>query len=78
MLNTLTVDQQFFKITPEEFEEFERCRTIYILEGKPYGRAFCEHFGLGKESTLYYFKDENICRLWIRDNYGVGNEAKIH
>ena len=78
VMRSLTDDQKFFKITAEEFQEFERCRTIYILEGKRYGQAFCEHFGLSKLSTLYYFKDENICKRWIRDNYGVGNEAEIH
>ena len=66
-------------ITPQQFREFdEQHWTIYILQDKRYGQAFCEHFGLSKLSTLYHFKDEKVCRRWIRDNYGVGNETEIH
>jgi hypothetical protein len=57
------------KITPAEFEQFEREWILYILKEYRYGQAFCEHFGIGNATPLYHFKDETISRRWILDNY---------
>ncbi len=78
MVDTLTVDRDGQTIAVEQFEEFERHWVLYILQDKRYGQAFCEHFKLNIHTPLYHFKDENICRRWIRDNYGLEYEAEIH
>ena len=57
------------KITAAEFEQFERHWLMYYIAGKRYGEAFCEHFHIGNATPLYHFKDEDICRRWIQDNY---------
>lgn len=65
-------------ITQSQFQEFEQHWVLYILQDKRYGQAFCEHFGLNIYTPLYHFRDENICRRWIRDNYGLQYEAEVH
>jgi hypothetical protein len=62
-------DQVSNKITPEQYQEFEHHWIIYILQEKRYGEAFCEHFKLNIHTPLYHFKDEEISRRWIKDNY---------
>jgi hypothetical protein len=62
-------DQVSNKITPEQYQEFERHWVIYILQEKRYGEAFCEHFNLNIYTPLYHFKDEDISRRWIKNNY---------
>ena len=57
------------KITPTQLDEFEREWVFYILKDYRYGQAFCEHFGIGNATPLYHFKDTNISRRWIKDNY---------
>ncbi len=60
---------EYNKITPAELEQFERYWLMYFIAGKRYGEAFCEHFHIGNATPLYHFKDESICRRWIKDNY---------
>jgi hypothetical protein len=57
------------KITQEQFDEFDRCYVMYVLADKRYGQAFIEHFELGNATPLYHFKDRQICRDWIVNNY---------
>jgi len=73
MVDILTGSEEHIRrhITTEEYQEFERHWVLYILQEKRYGQAFCEHFDLMASTPLYHFKDEEICRRWIRDNYLV-------
>ena len=60
------------RISREEYEAFKREYIVDALAGKRYGQAFCERFispGLQSASTLYYFKDMEVCERWIEDNY---------
>lgn len=60
------------RISREEYEEFKREYIIDVLAGKRYGQAFCERFissELQRASTLYYFKDIEVCERWIEENY---------
>jgi hypothetical protein len=51
------------------YADFERYWLMYYISGKRYGEAFCEHFHIGTATPLYYFKDADICKRWINDNY---------
>jgi hypothetical protein len=68
MVDTLA-PRVYNSITAADFEEFDRAWIIYILKEYRYGQAFCEHFSIGNATPLYHFKDEAICRRWIKDNY---------
>jgi hypothetical protein len=68
MVDTLS-PTVYNSITADDFEQFERAWIIYILKEYRYGQAFCEHFSIGNATPLYHFKDEAICRRWIKDNY---------
>jgi hypothetical protein len=69
---------KYHTITPEQFAEFERYLVIDILKGLRYGQAFCERFGISNASPLYHFRGREISERWIRENYLVKNETKIH
>jgi len=66
------------KITDQQFAAFQRQWVFYILQEKRYGQAFCEYFNLNIHTPLYHFKDDNISRRWIKENYGLENETEIH
>ena len=42
-----------------------------VLKGYRYGEAFCRKFNISNESPLYYFRSQETCDRWIRDNYLV-------
>lgn len=65
-------------ITQEQYEQFEYYYIMDALKGWRYGQAFCERFGISNASPLYHFKGRDISERWIRDNYLVKDETKIH
>ena len=78
MVDDLLVDSVRPTISNTQFTDFEKHWVLYILQDKRYGQAFCEHFGLNIHTPLYHFKDENICRRWIKENYGLEYETEVH
>jgi hypothetical protein len=71
-------DYLYHTITEEQYTEFKHYYVIDVLKGKRYGQAFCDRFNIPNGSPLYYFKSQEICDRWIRDNYLVKNEKEIH
>jgi hypothetical protein len=72
ILTSANLNRKIGSITQEQYNEFKEFHwTVYILQDKRYGQAFCEHFDIPSITTLYYFKDKNIAERWIRDNYGL-------
>ena len=65
-------------ITQEQYDEFLFYFPMYALKGLRYGQAFCERFGITNASPLYHFRGQDISDRWIRDNYLVKRETKIH
>lgn len=51
------------------YADFERYWLMYYIAGKRYGQAFCEHFKVGQATPLYHFRDDDISKRWINDNY---------
>lgn len=62
-------NQMYNTISAEDYAQFEREWVVYILKEYRYGQAFCEHFGLGETLVLYFFRDEDVSRRWIKENY---------
>lgn len=70
MIKIDTTDKSLYNsITAEQYEEFEKCWFFYILKEFRYGQAFCEHFNIGNSTPLYFFKDNEISKRWISDNF---------
>lgn len=65
------------QVTVESYAEFRRQWVVDALRGWRYGQSFCHYFGVPNASPLYWFKDTNISRRWIRDNY-LNDEAKVY
>lgn len=67
----LTKDSEYTRpvINNEQYTEFQRHWLMYYIAGKRYGEAFCEHFKIGTATPLYHFRDEDISKRWISDNY---------
>lgn len=59
------------KVSREEFDEFEYQMVLYVLKDIPYGRAFCEHFGIPEmgHRVIWNLTDTDRARKWILDNY---------
>jgi len=62
---------QYHTITQEQLEEFQYYYIFDVLKGYRYGEAFCRKFNISNASPLYYFKGQETCDRWIRDNYLV-------
>lgn len=57
------------KVSLPDWESFKRQMIFEILADRRLGQAFCDRFGIGNSSPLYYFKDDTVSERWITDNY---------
>ena len=55
-------------LTEEQYEEFKKCYTLMALTGKPYGRAFCEYFGINDHTVSFDLNQKRVDKL-IRHSY---------
>lgn len=63
-------------VTTQQYQEFEDQWVFYRLGDYRYGQAFCEHFDLDSSTPLYKFRDTEIAKRWIADNYLDKNETR--
>jgi hypothetical protein len=58
-----------FRITREQFDEWQRQASFDIMKGARYGQSFCNYFGITDNILYYEFSwlnaDEYIRRAYI-------------
>ena len=56
------------KITKTKFSQWSDTYVMDALRGVPYGRSFCNHFGI-KDYILYFTANKQFCDKHIRKHY---------
>lgn len=69
-------DTSAAKVTKGEYAEWQKKWLFDCIAGKRLGQSFCDYFGIGNATPLYYFKGNSTSERWIRENY-LEHEAEV-